>query len=50
MTATETEIVSNDIQDGDRIIVGKIGVGATKTSSGNRGGGMGGPGAGGPMR
>ena len=50
VTATETEIVSDDIQESDKIIVGKIGASASKTSSGNRSGGMGGPGAGGPMR
>ena len=48
-TATETEIVSEEIKAGDKIIVGKIGAGATKKPSGSRGG-MGGPGAGGPMR
>ena len=47
--ATETEIVSDDIQEGDKIVVGKIGASGSKPSSmGNRRGGMGGPG-GGPM-
>jgi len=48
VTATETEIISDGIQAGDKIVVGKIGAGANKKPSGNRGGGMGGPG--GPMR
>ena len=48
--ATETEIVSDGINEGDKIVVGKIGAsGAKKPSAngGNRRGGMGGPG--GPM-
>ena len=47
VTATETQIISDEIKDGDKIIVGKVGAGATKKTTGNRGGGMGGPG--GPM-
>ena len=47
VTATETQIISDEIKDGDKIIVGKIGAGAIKKPSGSRGGGMGGPG--GPM-
>jgi len=51
--ATETEIISDDIQEGDKIVVGKMGATASRsgTSMGggnNRRGGMGGPG-GGPM-
>ena len=46
--ATETEIVSDGIKDGDKIVVSKIGATAAKKSGGNnRRGGMGGPG--GPM-
>ena len=48
--ATETEIVSDGINEGDKIIVGKIGASGAKkpsASGGNRRGGMGGPG--GPM-
>ena len=47
--ATETEIVSNDIAEGDKIVVGKIGATPAKKPSGNdrRGGAAGGPG--GPM-
>ena len=47
--ATETEIVSDGIEDGDKIVVGKIGATSAKKPSGNnRRSGMGGP-AGGPM-
>lgn len=49
VTATETEIISDDIQPGDEIIVGKTGqTSSSSTSTSRRGGGMGGPG-GGPM-
>ena len=47
VTATETEIISDEIQAGDRIVVGKVGAGASKKPSSNRGGV---PGPGGPMR
>ena len=48
VTATETQIISDEIQDGDKIVIGYVGQSA-KTKSQNRGGGMmGGPGAGGP--
>jgi len=44
ITATETEIISDGIQDGDRIVVGKVGATATKKpSSGGMGGRPGGP-------
>ena len=45
-TATETQIISNEIQEGDKIVVGYIGQEAkSKKSGNNRGGGMmGGPG------
>ena len=39
VTATETEIISDEVQDGDKIVVGKIGATATNKPSG---GGMGG--------
>jgi len=46
-TATETQIISDEIQAGDKIVVGYVGQ-ETKKSSGNRQGGgmMGGPGGG----
>lgn len=48
-TATETEIIAEDVQPGDKIIIGKIGASTNKKISGSRG--MGGPGmGGGPMR
>lgn len=49
VTATETEIISEDIVSGDRIVVGKTGQTSTTSNKtgGNRRGGMGGPG--GPM-
>ena len=51
VTATETEIISDEIVDGDKIVVGKIGAKSSKKPSGNSRSGMsGGPGAGGPMR
>ena len=49
-TATETQIISDQIQEGDKIVIGYVGQSATKSRSGNnqRGGGMmgrpGGPG------
>ena len=39
-TATETQIISDEIQDGDKIIVGYSGQKSKRTSSNNRGGGM----------
>jgi HlyD family secretion protein len=48
-TATETQIISDEIQEGDKIIVGYVGQSATKRSNGQqRGGMMGGPGGPGP--
>ena len=44
VTATETEIVSNKIQHGDKIIVGRMGQASSlKKSTNRRGGPMGGP-------
>jgi len=54
-TATETQIISDEVQDGDKIIVGYTGQKSKRTSSNNRGGGMmgggpgGAPGGGRPM-
>ncbi len=48
VTATETQIISDEIMDGDKIIVGYVGQESKSKSSTKRGGGMGGPGAGGP--
>lgn len=49
VTATETEIISDGIVAGDRIVVGKTGQTSSTASSNNKSrGGMGGPG--GPMR
>ena len=48
-TATETQIISDEIQTGDKIVVGYIGQDSKSTKSGNnrqRGGMMGGPGGG----
>ena len=45
--ATETEIVSEGIQEGDKIVVGKMGATGAKKASGNSRGGMGGPAGGG---
>ncbi|MBR5625733.1 MAG: efflux RND transporter periplasmic adaptor subunit [Alphaproteobacteria bacterium] len=42
-TATETEIMSNELQVGDKIIVGKIGATSAKTSEPSRGNPMRGP-------
>ena len=49
-TATETQIISDEIMAGDKIVVGYIGQESKskKSSNGNRGGMMGGPGGGGP--
>lgn len=46
VTATETEIISDQIQPGDKIIVGRMGVVSTKNNGlrGGPAGGMGGPG------
>ena len=49
VTATETEIISDDIQAGDKIVVGKIGAKSQNSSSVNNRSGMGGR-PGGPMR
>lgn len=47
VTATETEIISDAIASGDRIVVGKTGQMSAQNKSGNnRRGGMGGPGGG----
>ena len=47
-TATETQIISDEIQEGDKIVIGFTGQKTTKkTQNNNRGGMMGGP-AGGP--
>ena len=47
-TATETQIISDEIQEGDKIVVGYIGQESKSKKSGNnnRGGMMGGPGGG----
>ena len=49
-TATETQIISDEIQEGDKIVVGYVGQESKSKKSGNnnRGGMMGGPGGGGP--
>lgn len=47
-TATETEIISDEIQAGDRVIVGRVGATTSSTSAQNRGGRPGGPMGGGP--
>ena len=47
MTATETQIISDDIMDGDKIIVGYVGQ-ESKSKSSTKRNGMGGPGGGGP--
>ncbi len=48
-TATETQIVSDGIVEGDKIIVGYVGQKATRSSNNNQQrGGMGGPGMGAP--
>jgi len=43
ITATETQIISDEIQDKDKIIVGRIGQKTTKKTSSMMGGGHGGP-------
>jgi len=51
VTATETQIISDEIQDGDKIIVGYVGQASKAKASTQRGGGMmGGPGGSGPRR
>lgn len=46
-TATETQIISDEIIDGDKIVIGYMGQSSkTKQSNNNRGGMMGGPGGG----
>ena len=45
-TATETQIISDEIQDGDKIVIGYTGQKTKKTQGNNRGGMMGGPGGG----
>lgn len=45
-TATETQIISDDVQAGDKIIVGYIGQTTTTSANNNKRGGMGGPGGG----
>ncbi len=47
-TATETQIISDEVKEGDKIVIGYVGQVATKRSGNNqRGGGMmGGPGGG----
>ncbi len=46
-TATETQIISDEIEAGDKIVVGYIGQSSAKKTNNNRGGGMmGGPGGG----
>ena len=42
-TATETEIVSDEIQLGDKVIVGRVGATAAKSNTGGRGNPMRGP-------
>ena len=44
-TATETQIISDEIKDGDKIVIGYIGQ-KSKKQNNNRGGMMGGPGGG----
>lgn len=44
VTATETEIISDELRDGDRVVIGRTGQKTANTT--NR---MGGPGGGGPM-
>lgn len=43
VTATETEIISNDVQSGDKIIVGRVGQESSLKKTTRRGGPMGGP-------
>ena len=46
-TATETQIISDEVQEGDKIVVGYIGQASkSQKSNNNRGGMMGGPGGG----
>ena len=43
VTATETEIISDEIQDGDRVVVGRTGQKTAGTSTNRMRGGPGGP-------
>ena len=46
-TATETQIISDEIQSGDKIVIGYMGQKSKASQRNNRGGGMmGGPGGG----
>ena len=45
-TATETQIISDEIKTGDKIVIGYMGQKAKTKSNNNRGGMMGGPGGG----
>ncbi len=47
-TATETEIISDEIQSGDKIVIGYVGQASKNKTTNNRGGGMMGGGPGGP--
>lgn len=47
-TATETEIISDEIQFGDKIVIGYVGQASKTKTTNNRGGGMMGGGPGGP--
>ena len=50
VTATETQIISDEIRAGDKIVIGYMGQASKLKSRNNRnGGGMGGPGGGRPM-
>ncbi len=46
-TATETQIISEDVKEGDKIILGYVGQSVTRRSNGNQRGGMMGAGPGG---
>ena len=49
VTATETQIISDEIKSGDKIVIGYMGQKSKLNKNNNRGGGMmGGPGGGGP--
>ena len=47
-TATETQIISDEIQSGDKIVIGYVGQASKTQNANNRGGGMMGGGPGGP--
>jgi hypothetical protein len=49
-TATETQIISDDIHDGDKIVVGYTGQKTKRSTTNNRGGMMGGAPGSGPGR